>query len=246
MKNLITIITLLITVVSMATYQGSSAKLTNTVETERNTTSETTELKEEIKQEESKETKSFSTSSAKTQSQSASKPQKAQNPTSSQSKPTTEKEHPINNDDEIIQMPTRPFKEMEKKIIALVNTEREKAGVAPLKVADRFYNETLLRTNECIEYWSHTRPNGKECYTVYTNPYQYKIKMIGENLGKSFKTPEKIMEALMNSEGHRENILNKNFTHICVAIIEMPPKEENQNYTLYALTQHFYKMEESI
>ena len=70
--------------------------------------------------------------------------------------------------------------------------------------------------------------------------------MIGENLGKSFKTPEEIMGALMNSKGHRENILNKNFTHICVAIIEMPPKEENQNYTLYALTQHFYKMEESI
>ena len=244
MKHLIKIIALLITVVSIATNQGSTANLTNALETESQTTSETTELKEEIKQEESKETKSFSTSSAK--SQSASKPQKAQNPTSSQSKPTTEKEHPIKNDDEIIQMPTRPFKEMEEKIIALVNTEREKAGVAPLKIADRFYNETLLRTNECLEKWSHTRPNGKDCYTVYTNPYQYNIKMIGENLGKSFKTPEQIMEALMNSEGHRENILNKNFTHICVAIIEMPPKEENQNYTLYALTQHFYKMEESI
>ena len=244
MKHLIKIIALLITVVSIATNQGSTAKLTNALETESQTTSETTELKEEIEQEESKETKSFSTSSA--ESQSASKPQKAQNPTSSQGKPTTEKEHPIKNDDEIIQMPERPFKEMEDKIIALVNTEREKAGVAQLKVADRFYNETLLRTNECIECWSHTRPNGKECYTVYTNPYQYNIKLIGENLGKSFKTPEEIMGALMNSEGHRENILNKNFTHICVAIIEMPPKEENQNYTLYALTQHFYKMEESI
>ena len=135
---------------------------------------------------------------------------------------------------------------MEERIIALVNAEREKAGVAPLKIADRFYNETLLRTNECIEYWSHTRPNGKDCYTVYKNPYQYNIKLIGENLGKSFKTPEQIMEALMNSESHRKNILNKNFTHICVAITQMPPKEENQNYTLYALTQHFYKMEESI
>ena len=243
MKHLIKIIALLITVVTIATNQGTSTKLTNTVETESQTTSETTELKEEIKQEESKETKSFSTSSAESKNQSTSKPQKANNTTSTQ---TANEQTRIKNEDKIIPIPERPFKEMEDKIIALVNTEREKAGVTQLKIADRFYNETLLRTNECIECWSHTRPNGKDYYTVYTNPYQYNIKMIGENLGKSFKTPEEIMGALMNSKGHRENILNKNFTHICVAIIEMPPKEENQNYTLYALTQHFYKMEESI
>ena len=242
MKHLIKIIALLITVVTIATNQGSTTNLTKAVENK----SQTTELKEEIKQEESKVTKSSTTASTKTESQSAPKSQKTNTPSSLPSKPTTENEPAIKIDDETLQMPTRPFKEMEDKIIALVNAEREKAGVAPLKIADRFYNETLLRTNECIECWSHTRPNGKDCYTVYKNPYQYNIKLIGENLGKNFKTPEQIMEALMNSESHRKNILNKNFTHICVAITQMPPKEENQNYTLYALTQHFYKMEESI
>jgi uncharacterized protein YkwD len=40
----------------------------------------------------------------------------------------------------------------------------------------------------------------------------------GENIAKGQTTPEQVMNAWMNSQGHRENILNKNYTQIGVGI----------------------------
>ncbi len=134
-------------------------------------------------------------------------------------------------------------KAIEEKIIELVNVEREKARVKPLIVMNDYYNEVLTRTKECEEYWSHTRPNGENWSTVYDNCDIDGLRKVGENLGKQFTTAEMIMEALMNSEGHRNNILDPSYTHICVAVNKMAPIKEYQSYTLYAVTQHFYKME---
>lgn len=139
----------------------------------------------------------------------------------------------------------RPLKELEEEVIALLNIEREKEGLKPIKSYYTYYDCVLLRAKECEEYWSHTRPNGEEWYSLYfNNPNLNEINLIGENLGKDFSTAETIVNALMNSESHRNNILRPNFTHICVAIIEMKTNEKYPNKTLYAMAQHFYLKEE--
>ncbi|KFZ32490.1 hypothetical protein JS44_04615 [Anoxybacillus flavithermus] len=38
----------------------------------------------------------------------------------------------------------------------------------------------------------------------------------GENIAKGQRTPQEVVNAWMNSAGHRANILNRNFTHIGV------------------------------
>lgn len=42
----------------------------------------------------------------------------------------------------------------------------------------------------------------------------------GENIAKGQRTPQQVVNAWMNSEGHRANILNGNFTHIGVGYVE--------------------------
>ena len=42
----------------------------------------------------------------------------------------------------------------------------------------------------------------------------------GENIAKGFYTPESVMNAWMNSQGHKENILNSSYTHIIVGYDE--------------------------
>ena len=39
----------------------------------------------------------------------------------------------------------------------------------------------------------------------------------GENIAKGQRTPEEVMNAWMNSDGHRKNILNASYTTIGVA-----------------------------
>jgi uncharacterized protein YkwD len=40
----------------------------------------------------------------------------------------------------------------------------------------------------------------------------------GENIAAGQQTPAQVVEAWMNSSGHRANILNPNFTHMAVGI----------------------------
>lgn len=127
---------------------------------------------------------------------------------------------------------------LEEDVIDLMNVEREKAGLKPLIANNTYYNNVLLRAQETEVHWSHTRPNGEKWYTVYDQSPLTGIKMIGENLGKNFTTAETIVNALMKSEDHRNNILNEKNTHVCVAITKM------ETEPLYIMAQHFYHMEE--
>jgi uncharacterized protein YkwD len=41
----------------------------------------------------------------------------------------------------------------------------------------------------------------------------------GENIAMGYQTPDAVVEAWIDSEGHRENILNENFTQIGVGYV---------------------------
>lgn len=45
-------------------------------------------------------------------------------------------------------------------------------------------------------------------------------KSAGENIAQGQRTPEEVVQAWMNSAGHRANILNSGFTHIGVGYVE--------------------------
>ena len=109
----------------------------------------------------------------------------------------------------------------EKEVIRLVNEIRAKNGLGTLKEdwelsrVARYKSEDMKNNN----YFSHTSP-------TYGSPFDMMKKFgisyrgAAENIAKGQKTPQEVVNAWMNSSGHRANILNKNYTHIGVGYVK--------------------------
>lgn len=106
---------------------------------------------------------------------------------------------------------------VQQEILRLVNAERAKAGLSPLAYYTAGQAAADTRAEEIGEVFSHTRPDGSSCFTVFEE-HGLSYRAVGENIAYGYRTAESVMEGWMNSEGHRANILNGNFTHIVVGV----------------------------
>ncbi|MEV3933674.1 sigma-70 family RNA polymerase sigma factor [Streptomyces sp. NPDC053728] len=102
-----------------------------------------------------------------------------------------------------------------EEVIALVNTERSKEGCSSVsgdslltKAASRHSADMVAR-----DYFSHTSPDGTDPGARIT-AVGYRWSTYGENIAKGQQTAEAVMDAWMNSDGHRANILNCAFKEI--------------------------------
>jgi uncharacterized protein YkwD len=116
----------------------------------------------------------------------------------------------------------RPTGDIAGQILALVNAERQRAGVAPLRLnsqlnaaAQRHVQDMANNSNH-----SHTGTDG-------SSPGQriaavgYSASTWGENIqwGNSYTSAAAAMQRWMESPGHRQNILNPNYTELGVAFV---------------------------
>lgn len=123
---------------------------------------------------------------------------------------------------DVINIPTvnSEAKSYESEVVRLVNIERTKRGLSPLtenwqlsRVA-RYKSEDMKKGG----YFSHTSP-------TYGTPFQMiksfgiSYRTAGENIAKGQSTPAAVVNAWMNSSGHRANILNPSFTEIGVGYV---------------------------
>lgn len=99
------------------------------------------------------------------------------------------------------------------QVVSLVNAERAKEGLSPLKADSNLSAAAQVRSQEIVSAFSHTRPNGSSCFTVLKE-MGIAYQGAGENIAYGQKTPEEVVSAWMKSEGHRANIMNKQFTSI--------------------------------
>lgn len=102
-----------------------------------------------------------------------------------------------------------------EQVVKLVNKERAKAGLKELTLDKTIESAALIRAKEIVQSFSHTRPNGSNFSTVLKEQ-GITYRGAGENIAWGQKSPEEVMKAWMNSDGHRANILNPNFTKIGV------------------------------
>jgi uncharacterized protein YkwD len=96
----------------------------------------------------------------------------------------------------------------EAKVIQLTNDARKKNGCAAVRTETKLITAARVHSLDMVKrnYFSHTSPDGKTFVTRakaagYATP-------IGENIAWGYRTPEAVMNAWMNSSGHRANILN--------------------------------------
>jgi uncharacterized protein YkwD len=107
-----------------------------------------------------------------------------------------------------------------EQIFILTNNERAKEDLEELEYNEKLQDAADTRAKECAERFSHTRPNGTSCHTVVAD-LDYKVT--GENLVKADKpiaTAQTLVQAWMDSEAHRDNILLKDFTSMAIGVYE--------------------------
>ncbi|KXZ40264.1 spore coat assembly protein SafA/uncharacterized protein, YkwD family [Alkalithermobacter thermoalcaliphilus JW-YL-7 = DSM 7308] len=108
-------------------------------------------------------------------------------------------------------------KAIEQEVIRLVNLERSKRNLPPLSHNWELSRVARYKSQDMIDnnYFSHNSP-------VYGSPFDMirsfgiKFSAAGENIAYGQRTAQQVVNAWMNSEGHRRNILSTNFTQIGV------------------------------
>jgi uncharacterized protein YkwD len=98
-------------------------------------------------------------------------------------------------------------------IIDATNAERVKAGLPPLKTNDKLAASAKLKVEDMItnQYFEHTSPSGKTVADLGTE-VGYSYVVMGENLALGdFSNAQDLLQAWMNSPGHRANILNASY-----------------------------------
>jgi uncharacterized YkwD family protein len=108
----------------------------------------------------------------------------------------------------------------EQEMVRLVNAERSKRGLDPLKVDLELCNVARNKSQDMIDnsYFSHYSPTYGSPFEMLKN-FGIKYIYAGENIAGNAAV-KNAHTALMNSEGHKKNILNANFTHIGIGIKE--------------------------
>ena len=116
---------------------------------------------------------------------------------------------------------TKSLSEFEQRVVDLTNAERAKQGLPALKVDTELSKVARIKSEDMQKnnYFDHNSP-------TYGSPFDMMKKFgisytsAGENIAQGQRTPEEVVQAWMNSAGHRANILNSSYTHIGVGYVE--------------------------
>jgi uncharacterized protein YkwD len=108
------------------------------------------------------------------------------------------------------------------EVLTLVNEIRAEAGVQPLTLDTTLCQAATMRSLEMnySQQFSHTRPSGEACFSVF-GTYGVGYRTAGENIAAGQRTPESVVNAWKNSEGHYKNMINANFNKLGVGMSNM-------------------------
>ena len=117
---------------------------------------------------------------------------------------------------------------LQKKVISIVNKNRKKKGLEALTMDEKLMKAAQDRAKELTKSFSHTRPNGTSCFTIFEK-YKITPTASGENIAAGQRSAAAVMDSWMNSPGHKENIMNNRFKKIGVGLVIVP----NDMYSYY-------------
>ncbi|WP_142415693.1 CAP domain-containing protein [Hathewaya massiliensis] len=138
-------------------------------------------------------------------------------------KPTTPAPKPATSAVKPVANPTTQtssnFSQYQQEVLNLVNAERAKAGLKPLKLNAELNKVATLKSQDMAtkNYFSHTSPTYGSPFDMMSK-FGISYRTAGENIAMGQRTPSEVMNGWMNSAGHRANILNGSFTDLGVGI----------------------------
>ena len=108
----------------------------------------------------------------------------------------------------------------EQQVVTLVNAERAKYGLAALTLDETLCGYARVTSLDMHDqgYFSHTSPTYGSPFDMM-RAFGVSYRTAGENIAMGYATPAAVVEAWMNSEGHRANILSANYTTLGVGYV---------------------------
>jgi hypothetical protein len=122
--------------------------------------------------------------------------------------------------------------DFESEVIELVNVEREARNLHPLgyseelTVAARRHSQDMGDQN----YFDHTSLDGRTFYERIADA-GYDYQTCGENIAAGYATPAAVVDGWMQSDGHRDNILDPDYCDIGVGHAAVDSSQYNHYWT---------------
>ncbi len=97
-------------------------------------------------------------------------------------------------------------------VLTKLNRIRTNAGLPKLIMDIELIEIAMQRAAECAIYFTHTRPDNTDCFTLASSD----ISSLGENIAMGQETPEEVITDWKNSAAHYQNMTSDLFN--CVGI----------------------------
>lgn len=131
---------------------------------------------------------------------------------------TTTNLNPTNQNDLVVSSPVVSTITAEK-LVDLTNKARESEGLKPLKINKLLEKSAALKAKdmEVNNYFGHESISGTPPWKWF-DKVGYHYVYAGENLATDYTDPNSLFDAWMQSEGHKNNILNQKFKEIGISV----------------------------
>lgn len=129
---------------------------------------------------------------------------------------------------ETLQEPAQPIEQsydlilIESQILEKINDLRESLGLQTVISNTTLQEAARLRAKETAVSFSHTRPDGRDPFTVLNDEFSYSYLAVGENLGMATLLEDEaymsdwLFQGWMDSQGHYDTMVNTHFTEVGV------------------------------
>ena len=110
----------------------------------------------------------------------------------------------------------------EQETFDLINAQRTAAGLQPLQIDPEVQNVARAKAQDMVNnnYFSHTSPTYGSPFDMLKS-YGVKYKAAGENIAGN-SSNQGAVNAWMNSEGHKANILSNNYNYTGLGVVSSP------------------------
>ena len=107
------------------------------------------------------------------------------------------------------------------ELLEQTNDNRQRYGLAGLTQSDALTQAAQLKAQDMLanQYWAHTSPSGVTPWK-WLSDVGYTYSVAGENLAKNYPDARSAVDAWMNSETHRANILNSRYSEVGFAVAD--------------------------
>ena len=123
-----------------------------------------------------------------------------------------------------------------ESLVEAMNHERAAAGLRPLQLnaALSAAADDRMRDMFAKHYFEHISPDGIDPFT-WAERHGYDYRAIGENLAVGYRTAGDIVDGWMHSEGHRQNVMGRDYDDVGIAIAVDAPRRPFGGPTVVAV-----------